>query len=177
MRITATFALRDRGWSRSLPLLAARPGRDRHLPARYTRTMDTNQIGAITEGKVLAALMGTGLVVAVPFGVARYDLVLETTEGFKRIQCKTGRIRNGVIRFNCYSIRGNRTQRFERRTYENDADFFGVYCAGTDKVYLVPIGLYNNEGYLRVDPCKNGRTKGVLWAKDYEVQDERRGDG
>lgn len=127
---------------------------------------DTNQVGAATEGKVLAALIGSGHTVAVPFGVARYDLVLETPVGFKRVQCKTGRLRNGVVKFNVYSIDHGAKA---RRTYNGDADLFGVYCPDIDKVYLVPVGPQKAECYLRITPTKSGQNKGVLWAKDYEL--------
>jgi PD-(D/E)XK endonuclease len=56
------------------------------------------------------------------------------------------------------------------RSYRGDVDLFGVYCAGTGQVYLVPIAdVPEKAAYLRVEPPKNGQTRGVRWAKDYVI--------
>jgi hypothetical protein len=130
--------------------------------------MDTNQVGALSEGKVMSALISAGYTVAIPFGVAKYDLIVERPRGnFQRIQCKTGRLRNGTVRFNAYSLRGTRTQKYGKILYQGEADFFGVYCSELDKVYLVPVQNQRSEVSLRVDPAKTNVQ--VNWAKDYEI--------
>lgn len=131
---------------------------------------DTNSIGAETEGRVLAALIKAGFTVAVPFGVARYDLVIETPEGFKRVQCKTGRLRGGAVVFNAYSLGSNRRPgATTRQSYRGHADLFGVYCRGTDSVYLVPVDGNTSEVSLRVSPAKNSQQSGIRWARDFEL--------
>jgi PD-(D/E)XK endonuclease len=102
--------------------------------------------------------------VAVPFGVARYDLIVDVGSGLKRVQCKTGRLRNGVIVFNAYS-----SNRSGIRGYQGEADFFGVYCRETDKVYMVPVTDTKTQLYLRVSPSKNGQLTGIKYAVDYEI--------
>lgn len=129
---------------------------------------DTNGISSVTEGRVLAALISTGATVALPFGVARYDLVLDTEDGFKRVQCKTGRLRDGVIKFNAYSV--HRVDgHYSRTGYAGTADLFGVYCPDTDKVYLLPVGDNKDQVYLRVEKPRNNQKTSVRWAADYEV--------
>ena len=65
-------------------------------------------VGHRTEAAILAELVRRGYRILVPFGVnQRYDLVIETDEGFLRVQCKTGRLRDGVIQFNALSIQSN----------------------------------------------------------------------
>ena len=65
-------------------------------------------VGQRTEAVILAELVKRGHTVLVPYGTNhRYDLVLETREGFLRVQCKTGRLRGGVIKFNTVSVRAN----------------------------------------------------------------------
>lgn len=111
-----------------------------------------------------------------PFGEnCRYDLVLEIDEVFLRIQCKTGRLRQGVIWFNTcsytYHHPSNQGTRNYRHHYRGQADLFGIHCPETDGVYLVPVedvGL--NQGSLRVLPTRNNQAKKIRWAKDYEVQ-------
>ena len=57
-------------------------------------------VGLRTEAAILAELVQRGYQVLVPFGVnQRYDLVLDIEGEFVRAQCKTGRLRDGVIRF------------------------------------------------------------------------------
>ena len=49
---------------------------------------------------VMLALQRAGYVVLLPFGEnTRYDLVIENGTSFARVQCKTGRLRSGAVRF------------------------------------------------------------------------------
>jgi PD-(D/E)XK nuclease superfamily protein len=119
---------------------------------------------------VLAALIKLGYPVAVPFGVARYDLVVEMDDGFKRIQCKTGRLRDGAVRFSAASLSSDRRPGYiKKNPYIGSADFFGVFCPDTDAVYLVPVGDQRTEVSLRVAPSANSQAKGVRWARDFEL--------
>ena len=53
-------------------------------------------MGQRTEGAILSELVRRGYKVLVPFGVnQRYDLVIDAGDRFLRVQCKTGRLRNG----------------------------------------------------------------------------------
>ena len=55
----------------------------------------------------------------------RDDLVVDRGDGFLRIQCKTGRLRDGVIRFSTASVRCNMTGAY-RRPYGEEIDAFAV---------------------------------------------------
>ena len=130
---------------------------------------DTNTISALTESKVLATLVSAGFTVAIPFGVAKYDLVLDTEEGLKRVQCKTGLLRNGAVMFNVYSVRRKSEGKgYGKILYQGDADLFGVYCPQNDKVYLVPVDDHIGKISLRIEPTRNGQ-KIKHQAQDYEV--------
>src|ERR1700737_4212965 len=104
---------------------------------------DPNLIAAITHAKVLAALVGAGKVVLMPCAHVRpYDLVIEESGRFSRVQCKTGRLFRGGVCFRPHRLRGARRETgWERRVtdYKGEVDFFGVYCLETSGVYLVPI--------------------------------------
>jgi PD-(D/E)XK endonuclease len=106
----------------------------------------------------------------VPFGTnQRYDLVLDLDGELVRVQCKTGRLRDGTVRFSTQSIQSN-TRRTVMRGYLGDADLFLVYCPEIGKVYVVPVEEVGvSETYLRVDPVRNGQSHGVRWAEDYEL--------
>ena len=127
-------------------------------------------VGQRTEAIVLAELVKRGHTVLVPFGTNhRYVLVIEKDGRFLRAQCKTGRLRNGVIRFNTVSIRSN-TRRAVIRAYHGDADLFFVYCPDTGRVYALDVDEATSSSCsLRVAPTVNCQAKGVRWAADYEL--------
>ncbi|MDB4278124.1 group I intron-associated PD-(D/E)XK endonuclease [Deltaproteobacteria bacterium] len=126
------------------------------------------ETGERSEGQILARLLLAGKVVLQPFGDnQRYDLVIDEDGTFVRIQCKTGRLREGAVRFNTCSNHGHRGK--ESRTYHGQADLFGVFCPDNNKVYLVPVKeMPGYEGALRTVPTKNGQTKGIRFASKYE---------
>jgi PD-(D/E)XK nuclease superfamily protein len=127
-------------------------------------------VGQRTEGAVLYELIRRGYAILLPWGVnQRYDLVLDLGHGFVRAQCKTGRLRNGVVIFSTRSIQTN-TRRTVIRTYRGEADLFLIYCPETKRVYCVPVEEATGGCmYLRVDPTLNGQRQGVHWARDYEL--------
>jgi hypothetical protein len=127
-------------------------------------------VGQRTEAAILAELVRLGYAVLLPFGVnQRYDLVLDLGEKFVRCQCKTGRLRNGVVLFSTQSIQCN-TRRTVIKDYAGDADVFLVHCPMTNRFYLVPVDEASASCmYLRVEPTLNGQKQGIHWAKDYEL--------
>jgi hypothetical protein len=128
-------------------------------------------VGRRSEAAIAGELLRRGFEVLQPMSVnARYDLVVDFGDRFARVQCKTGRLRKGVVEFNTVSVRTN-TQGWYRRGYEGEVEFFGVYCVATDAVYLVPIeDCPRGKGSLRVEPCRNAQASGVRWARDYELR-------
>lgn len=88
---------------------------------------------------------------------------------FVRVQCKTGRLRDGVIRFNTVSTRSNRTDVL-RRGYEGEVDAFAIWCPQNEMGYFVPVAdLTTGIGTLRVAPAANNQRRGVRWAEDYAL--------
>lgn len=102
-----------------------------------------------------------------PFGDnQRYDMILDEDGKLLRCQCKTGRILRGAVSFKVCS---NNWWSGTRRAYHGQVDLFLVYCPPNQKFYRVPVNLCgNNEMTLRIDPSKNGQTKNVKFAKDFE---------
>lgn len=130
------------------------------LPAalRGGVTPTTLEKGARSEGAILAALLRLGYNVLLPFGVARYDLVIETTAGFKRVQCKTGRVIGDSIVISTVS---------KGKSYDGDADYFGIHEPVSGNVYLLPFNVVGNRRalYLRINGNKpHGRS-----AKRYQI--------
>jgi hypothetical protein len=133
--------------------------------------MNTKRIGNIAEAAVLRACVQHEWPTLTPYGdVEPYDLVIDRGNGFERVQVKNGRLRNGVIIWNAYSTSG-RTANQETTTYDGKVDLFGVYCADTDEVYLVPIADQTSlKGNLRVTPTGNGQQAHIKWAHEYLVR-------
>ncbi|MGH2807413.1 MAG: group I intron-associated PD-(D/E)XK endonuclease, partial [Actinomycetota bacterium] len=133
--------------------------------------MNPSQIGERTEVAVLGALVRAGESVFRPHSDRhRYDLAFERDGRLVKVQCKTGRERNGVVVF--YTC--NTTRSGERRDYRNDVDLFGVYCETRDEVYLIPVGdLPLRRAHLRVAPPRNRQNAGIREAARYLVRDGR----
>ncbi|HEY7428102.1 MAG TPA: group I intron-associated PD-(D/E)XK endonuclease [Gemmataceae bacterium] len=136
---------------------------------------DPNRIGAVSQAKILAALVAAGKVVLTPcVHVRPYDFVIEEDRSFFRVQCKTGRLFRGAVCFRPHRLRAAKQETgWVRRVtdYKGEVDFFGVFCPETDSVYLVPIEVVNTSKFcfLRVTPPKNNQKKGIRWAEDYLV--------
>lgn len=143
------------------------------MPATLAKPKLTSHpvdVGHRAEAAILAQLVQRGYRVLLPFGVnQRYDLVLESEGRFLKAQCKTGRMRDGVIQVSTQSIQSN--TRFTRtRTYAGEVDLFIVYCAENECVYVIPADEVPARGmHLRVDLPRNKQCKRVRWAKDYEL--------
>jgi len=126
-------------------------------------------VGTRSEGAVIRELSRRGYSVSVPVGSnQRYDLIVDVGE-LLRVQCKTGRLRDGAIRFSTRSTRVNTHGSFRRR-YVGEVEFFAIYCPDTDGVYFVPIEeAGGSEGCLRVEPPRNRQERGIRWASRYEL--------
>lgn len=93
---------------------------------------------------LLARLVQAGERVLIPFGEnVRYDLVIDQDGSFIRVQCKTGRLKDGAVRFptcsSTYHHPANRGISNCHQGYTGQADVFGVYCPDTGGTYIVPV--------------------------------------
>jgi hypothetical protein len=122
---------------------------------------------------IMLALQSAGYALLIPFGEnARYDLVIDNGANLARVQCKTGRLRDGAVRFaTCSSYAHHPNPRMVRRDYLDQVDFFAVYCPDTGGVYLIPADdlRIRRQGALRVTPARNNQSRGVRLAAKYEI--------
>jgi hypothetical protein len=122
---------------------------------------------------VMLALYDAGYVVLLPFGEnTRYDLVINDGVHFERVQCKTGRLRNGTVRFRASSSYAHHPNpKITSRDYLGEIDYFAVYCPETGGVYLIPVAdaQLRHKGSLRISPTRNGQKRRIRMAADYEV--------
>jgi hypothetical protein len=130
-------------------------------------------VGDRTTLALMLALRDAGYVVSLPSGEnMRYDLVIDDGRRLSRVQCKSGRIRNGAVVFKTSSSYAHHASAAQpRRHYQAQVDFFGVYCSRTGGTYLIPIDdlAPTTEALLRVTPARNGQPKRIREAADYEI--------
>ena len=122
---------------------------------------------------IMLGLRSQGYAVYVAFGEnTRCDLVLDDEHSLARVQCKTGRLRQGAVTFATASTYAHhKNPHVIRRTYEGEVDYFAVFCPETGGVYLVPIEDVPTRSFarLRVEPSRNGQHRFVRYAAPYEV--------
>lgn len=96
-------------------------------------------------------------------------MIAEFNGRLNRIQVKTANEEeNGSIKCYCRSSKNHTTNK-ELRTYENDIDYFVFYNQKRDIIALVPIEEVGSSKQinLRIEPPKNGQTKGIRFFKDF----------
>jgi len=130
-------------------------------------------VGDRTTLAVMLGLRDAGYAISVPFGEnTRYDLVIDDGVALARVQCKTGRLRLGAVRFATCSCYGHHAHPGKaRRDYMGHVDFFAVYCPETAGVYLIPIEHLSVrvQAALRVEPPRNGQRRRIRFASEYEI--------
>lgn len=128
------------------------------------------QKGDLTVAILTATFLRRGFVVLKPLSeLMRFDLVIDRGNGFERVQCKTGRLRDGAVKFNaCSSTAHHRNGK--RRDYRGQIEVFGVFCPDTDQCYLIPVDDTGaSHGSLRVEGSKNNQSKGIRMAETYLI--------
>ena len=121
----------------------------------------------------MIALREAGYGVLMPFGEnTRYDLVVERSATFRRVQCKTGRLHRGAVYFRtASSYYHHPNPGTPSKHYRGQIDTFAVYCPETAGVYLVPIAAVQTDrvAALRVEPPRNNQRRRIRFAADYEI--------
>jgi hypothetical protein len=129
---------------------------------------NSKAIGETTEAAILAHLIRRGDSVSLPFGNnQRYDMIVDREGALIKAQCKTGRLRNGVVVFKVSSCNGFTG---EHRAYGGQVDVFLVWCPELNTVYEVPVAACGKQQKsLRVVRTKNGQVACVHYADSYLV--------
>ena len=142
-------------------------------PRHHSKVRHPKDIGDWTTLMVIAALREQGIDVYLPFGEnTRCDLISYDGNRLSRIQCKTGRLRGGVVVFRpCSTYLHHPNPKIRTRSYVGEIDEFGVFCPENGAVYLVPIDDISGAtcAYLRIAAVRNGQAKRVRYAARYEV--------
>jgi PD-(D/E)XK endonuclease len=142
---------------------------------------DTARKGLAAHLAVAQRLIELGFEVLEPVGNhLRYDLAyyVLANSGAKgqlvRIQCKSSWLSKDKIclQFNAFNLGGEGKR--QKRGYKGSAEYFGIYSPDMRKVYMIhvdecPVGETNLRLEATGRQGKNQFSKGVRWAKDYEI--------
>ena len=134
--------------------------------------LSPNQKGALAEQHIAAAAIRAGIFLLRPaIPGCRYDLAFDFGDRIERVQCKWGRLVDGVVAVRTSTSRHSPTRGYIRTTYNaEEVDAFGIYCGALDRCYYVPVALVAGKSYLylRLDAPRNNQRIGVTMAADYE---------
>ena len=134
--------------------------------------MNSKYKGNITELETMLAFMKQGYNVLTPYGdCERYDFVVDAKGKFLKMQSKTSHSDdNGAsFKFCCRSSSRKNGKVVHYHYTEEEIDYFVTTFNG--KIYLIPVGECGADKRLRILPAKNGQTRGISWAKNYELEE------
>ena len=135
--------------------------------------LTTDQKGNIAEAAVALSAAKLGFDVYRPITEGgRYDLIIDAGDRLLRVQCKWAARNGDVIVLRSYSARRSVGGKLINRHYTRDeVDMFAAYSPDLDQCFLIPPELWERrrQVYLRLSPTLNNQSRGVHWAKDFEL--------
>ena len=134
--------------------------------------LSSHFIGEITEQEVALEFLKLGILVSKPLvQSSKYDFIVDINHKLYKIQVKTGTFKeNAYLEFATSTSHTNTQGTLNLSYSEEDVDFFATMYEG--QCYLVPYNLCGKRGQrIRFVPTKNGQTKGILFAKDFNLED------
>lgn len=134
--------------------------------------LNSHFIGEITEQQVTLEFLKQGILISKPLvQSSRYDFIADINNKLYKIQVKTGRFKEeSYLEFATSTSHTNTKGTINISYSEDDVDFFATMYNG--QCYLIPYRLCGKRAQrLRFVPTKNGQTKGILFAKDFKLED------
>ena len=134
--------------------------------------LNSHFIGEITEQQVVLEFLKLGILVSKPLvQSSRYDFIVDINNNLYKIQVKTGTFKEDSYLEFATSTSHTNTQGTLNISYSaDDVDFFATIYNG--QCYLIPYNLCGKRTQrIRFVPTKNNQTVGVLFAKDFRLED------
>ena len=134
--------------------------------------MDSKKKGNITELETMLAFMKLGYNVLTPYGdCERYDFVVDVNGRLLKMQSKTSHSEDdgASFRFNGRSNHRKEGKLVYHQYTSDEIDYFVTFF--NDKCYVIPVDECGKDKKLRLLPPKNNQTRGINWAKDYELEE------
>lgn len=133
--------------------------------------LSTHYVGKITELAVAQAFLQRGYQVSQPLVAdSRYDFIVDIKGKLLKIQVKTGTVKdNGAyIEFATSTSHTNTKGTINQSYKQGEIDYFATML-GT-QCYVIPIERCGSRAQrLRLLPTKNGQTKGIMFATEFEI--------
>ena len=134
--------------------------------------LNSHFIGEITEQQVALEFLKLGILISKPLvQSSKYDFIADINHNLYKIQVKTGSFKEDAYLEFATSTSHTNTKGTLNLTYsKEDVDFFATMYE--NQCYLIPYELCGKrEQRLRFVPTKNGQVKGILFAKDFHLED------
>ncbi len=134
--------------------------------------LNSQDKGELSKLSIMASLSGMGYKLLDTVGENhRFDLVIYKDKiPLKKVQCKTGRIKNSsIMAESCSVVKNFKTGKYERRYYKNEIDYFCIFCPENGKCYMVPSKKVKTQILLRLTASKGFNGKLGLQAVDFEI--------
>ena len=143
-----------------------------YIIVKMEENLSTKAKGNLTELQCITAFYELGYQVSLPYGEnSRYDFIADINGKLIRVQVKTSspcKDTEGAVKFSTRSTRINSTQNISHSYTDKEIDYFATYWDG--QCYLIPISeTASTAKTLRFEPPKNGQTKGIKFAVEYEL--------
>lgn len=133
-------------------------------------SLSSHFIGEITEQQVAIEFLKRGIQVSKPLVQdSRYDFVVDINKKLYKIQVKTSSLKeNSYLEFATSTSHTNTKGTLNFSYSSEDVDFFATTYE--NQCYLIPFSVCGKRSQrLRLISTKNGQTKGITFAKDYEI--------
>jgi hypothetical protein len=134
--------------------------------------LGTNQKGMLAELKVRQRAMELGVTMSIPTDAsARYDAILDDGQHLYRAQikyCDRSGGSNGAVQIELTSY--HRSGKLASAGYtDKEIDVLLLYVPRLDKILWLGPEVFAGKHaiQIRLEPTKNGQTKGCLFATDY----------
>lgn len=134
--------------------------------------LSSHFIGEITEQQVALEFLKLGILISKPLvQSSKYDFIADINKKLYKIQVKTGTFKeNAYLEFATSTSHTNTRGTLNLSYSADDVDFFATIYE--NQCYLIPFKLCGTRSQrIRFVPTKNGQTKGVLFAKDFKLED------
>lgn len=134
--------------------------------------LSSHFIGEITEQEVVLEFLKLGILISKPLvQSSKYDFIVDINKKLYKIQVKTGTFKeNAYLEFATSTSHTNTRGTLNLSYSADDVDFFATIYE--NQCYLIPFKLCGTRSQrIRFAPTKNGQTKGVLFAKDFKLED------
>ena len=134
--------------------------------------LSSHFIGEITEQQVALEFLKQGILISKPLvQSSRYDFIADINNNLYKIQVKTGAFKeDSYLEFATSTSHTNTKGTLNLSYSADDVDFFATMYE--NQCYLIPYDLCGKRSQrIRFVPTKNGQTKGVLFAKEFKLED------